>query len=289
MIRDELNTGFRWYDDIEKQSRYKDSCKAVCDYKRLTPLHKILPFQIYIPASLTEVYTWYIRIACDDSLAFDLTPYFSFLQVWTIDGTDRIIYEGNNIPELIDLPCGDYYCEIETNNGTFFSEVFTSQDISDPAFSQIDFPLFTVWRFYDNQLKENRFKKYCEAICDQYLLSGNDALIPFMFRKPHTVGNVVNSWILRSLDGTCTTLLDTSKIHITLRDGFDYVYYLGDALSGLPCGVYECVITVNNIAYYSEPINIINTISSNGSDTNYLLQENGDPILLETTEIILLE
>jgi hypothetical protein len=46
MIFDELNTGFRWYDSLDKQTRFKEYCSTLCDYALMSPCNDVLPFQI---------------------------------------------------------------------------------------------------------------------------------------------------------------------------------------------------------------------------------------------------
>lgn len=298
MIRDELNTGFRWYDDIDKQSRYKDYCAAVCEYKRLTPLNAILPFQFNTRDTPVTISGWDIFCAEDDQLYVDLGGSIgSKLSIVTLNGEDHIIYSGAAIASL-SLPCGSYYSRIITSTGNFYSEVFYCEDITDTTFAQMNFPLFTAWRWYDDPLKANRYRTNCEDICPSYVLLGNDALLPFMFRKLYDGippdEEIVDSWILEDLDGECNTLLDTSLIRIVQVTTYTpytyhYVYYLGEALSGLPCGTYQSILTISGVPYYSEPITILSTLSTNNPDSNYLLQETGNKILQQNGFGILLE
>ena len=46
MIYNELNTGFRWYDSLDKQTRFKEYCSQLCDYGLMAPCNDMLPFQI---------------------------------------------------------------------------------------------------------------------------------------------------------------------------------------------------------------------------------------------------
>lgn len=290
----EIKTPFPWYDDIDKQNRYKTACGASCDFKLLTPLNSIPPFEIRTGEDSVEVTSWKVYCSEDGSLADDITGQAVIagkIVVTTKDNQDYLTYDGSaltetgpNVPALI-LSCGTYYSVIETNVGTFYSELFYVEDFDDPEFSQIDFPLFTPWRWYDNQEKQNRYKGACEASCNFYLLSGNDALPPFMFRKP-SMSNVINSWVLRSLDGSCEHNLDTSPLQLAALDGKDYVYYNGDDIDDLPCGTFESIITINGIEYFSEIIKITNDFN-NGSF--YILQEDGDYLLQETDDKLIQE
>lgn len=61
MIYNELNTGFRWYDSIDKQTRFKEYCENLCTYGLLNPCNDLLPFQIKsssfgVPTSWNLVY-----------------------------------------------------------------------------------------------------------------------------------------------------------------------------------------------------------------------------------------
>jgi hypothetical protein len=295
MIEAPIKTAFPWYDDIDKQNRYKSNCASLCDFKLLTPLNTIPPFEIRTGENLIEVTSW--KVYCiDGSLADDITAQATIagrVVVTTVDGQDYLTYNGTpleggvpSVPALI-LSCGTYYSVIETNETTYYSELFYCEDFEDPAFVQSDFPLFTPWRWYDDQQKQSRYKGACEANCNFYLLTGNDALLPFMFRKP-SVSNTINSWVLRDLDGTCEHNLDTSVLNITVKGLYDYIYYNGEDIEDLPCGTYESIITINGTPYYSELIKITSDFSSNGTEF-YLLQEDGFKILQETNFGILLE
>lgn len=287
MINDEIKTGFRWYDDPDKQIKNRNYCQAACDFKRLTPLNTVPNFQIRTTdTSLVGFPSWKIYCAEDDQEYLDITSKTGNLSAHSDEGFVYVIYNGASLS--ITLPCGSFYMVLETTNETYYSEVFyTSADVTDTSFSQMDFPLFTAWRWYNDQDKQNRYKGYCENLCDFYRICGDDALLPFMFRKS-SVSNTINSWVLRDLDGTCEHNLVPAVIHINVKDGYDYIFYNGDAIADLPCGKWESILTINGVPYYSELIWIVDTINSN-TDTDFLLQETGDMLLLETGFGILLE
>lgn len=46
MIFDELHTGFRWYDSLSKQTRFKEYCESLCKFGLISPCDDVLPFQI---------------------------------------------------------------------------------------------------------------------------------------------------------------------------------------------------------------------------------------------------
>jgi hypothetical protein len=46
MIYNELKTGFRWYDALDKQNRFKEYCENACTYALISPCNDLLPFQI---------------------------------------------------------------------------------------------------------------------------------------------------------------------------------------------------------------------------------------------------
>ena len=71
MINDELKSLFRWYDDINKQNRYKGYCKNLCDYRLITPTTNILPFQIRTsnPEGFAlSITSW--KIYCEDGTLY---------------------------------------------------------------------------------------------------------------------------------------------------------------------------------------------------------------------------
>lgn len=292
MISPEIKTPFRWYSDIEYQNRYKDHCIAACNFKLLTPLNSILPFQIRTTDnSMVGVLALEIYCAESDELYLDITSAIT-ISTDAYDGFVYVTYLGGSFS--LSLPCGSYYMRIETDsadeNEIYYSEVFYVEDFSNPSFSQMDFPLKTIWRWYDNQDKQSRNFSACESACEYYLLSGNDALLPFMFRKPHSVSNTINSWVLRDINETCDHTLD-SNLYISIYldvDGYDYVVYDGASISDIPCGTFQSVMTINGVEYYSEIIKVVDTITNN-TDSIYILQETGDLLLQQSGSGLLIE
>lgn len=296
MIAEPIKTAFPWYDDILKQNRYKEQCVSSCNYKLLTPINTIPPFEIRTNEYGISFVSWKIFCAEDDTEIIDISTHITIgnaIEIVTIAGQDYIVYSGAALTETFFAPalileCGTYYSVLETNEASYYSELFSVENgVIDVDFNQTVFPLYTPWGWYDNQEKQNRYKEQCLANCDFCLLTGNDALLPFMFRKP-SMSNVINSWVLRSLDGVCEHNLDTSPLNIAVFGVYDYVYYNGTDIDNLPCGTFESIITINGLNYYSEIIKITNDISSNG-DQFYILQENGAKILQENSFGILQE
>lgn len=290
MLHDELKISLPFYDDINKQTRYRAHCLSVCEYKNIWPEYTLPPFQIrFEPFSVGDVNTWYIRCADDDSLAADLSPYKSAISASpALTEAWYHYYAGTGIP--FSLPCGDYYYEVEVKgvfNSTpytkYYSEVFTVvSGLNDIAFTQSDPPLFSLWRWYDSQDKTTANQAHCAAVCEYFLLCGVDALLPFQFRFEATLpGSYAIEWTLVGLDDTCYQGLDHLLLTVSSADGYNYVTYDGQGFrSDLPCGYYYSKIVIDGqYTFYSEPIYIHTDV--NTPITNYILQQNGSIILLE--------
>lgn len=70
--------------------------------------------------------------------------------------------------------------------------------------------LNNAFRWYDSIDKQNRFKEYCENICDFDLLSTCDDLLPFQIKADYDF--VATSWKLKYLDGTMEVPVITPSV-----------------------------------------------------------------------------
>jgi hypothetical protein len=282
MINDELHTGFRWYDNILKQNRYKSYCGA-CDFKLISPCNKLLPF-IIITYTIPTSWKIYTK---EGVSVLDISSCLSEIgQITTAIGNKYLEYKGTNLSCVYSLDCGYYYSVLSDGDNSLYSEVFYVSPMLEPPLVQIDFPLPVVWPWYNNQLKQNRFKAQCLNHCDYYTISGKTVLPSFQFRRPH-VANPVIYWALRSLDGTCEIILDTSLLIITTIGGYDYIEYDQVPISNLECGVFESIISDGIALYYSELVKIVDSDAL--IPTNFILQESGYRLLQEDLGRLILE
>jgi len=280
MIFDELKTSFRFYDDLEKQNRYKENCLAVCEYKTPCPENTILPFQIrtgYDP-SLSFLH-WYIKCENDDAIATDLFAFSGSIVITSSGDYSYISYLGG--PLGIEFPCGSYYLHIVLDSAggelNFYSETFNVvTGLLDPTFSQTLFSLPSVWKWYASE--DSIIENYspCDKLCAYTIKSGNDALIPFQYKV--AAATAVTNWTL--VNDECTFVLDHTLLSIQTVGSVKNIIYSGDLID-LPCGTFYSEMVIDGVTHYSEPINISNTFETAG--TNYILQETGDLLLQENT------
>lgn len=286
LIHEELNLPFRWYDDVLKQNRYNTYCQQSCKFKLITPCDRFLPFQIKTPEGVFPLVQW-IVYDIDGVQVLDLSACIaSHLEVKTVNGTDYIIFEDQSLLNCgFNLECGSYYSMINDGVSYFYSEIFEVVHFSEVLTSQVIFQPHLPWRWYDDQEKQNRFKTNCAQNCDFYLLSSNERLLPFQFRR-ESAPDGVDSFYLRDIsDNSCGFTLEPSLVQIYQIGEYDYFIYDGVAISDLPCGIYEAVIISGGQTFYSEIIKIIDAVN----EGNFLLQEDGYKILQENTDGILLE
>lgn len=305
MINPGLKLPFAWYTDIDMQNRYKENCSAICDFKLVSPVNKFLPFQIrtdLIPAHGILITHWRLMCAQDNSLYRDLTPIIGQLDVYVLDDVVYLIYD-NEADLTADMDCGSYYLEIETSDtenfpnpaATFYSEVFVATDFTETLDTE-QLPLFTAWRWYDNIDKQTRYKGNCSATCDYYLISGNDALLPFQLKTELQVLDI-DEFKLVAVDGSCERLLDTTMIHEEVFGSITYLIYYGDLIADLECGSFYGVISATvtdgidifQQEFYSELIKLVQITEVDPTSEDYLLQETGFKILQETGFGLLLE
>lgn len=120
----------RFYDSLDKQTRYKTNCETGCTYYAIVN-HKEFPtFQIKVPLTFTGV-TVSKLIKEDGTCEFDL-DYTDVLNISTFNDYKLVVSDGNNVANtdyvsetgLDSLPCGKYYWYITDGTSEFFSEVF---------------------------------------------------------------------------------------------------------------------------------------------------------------------
>ena len=429
MIFDELHTGFRWYDSLDKQTRFKEYCSALCDYGLMSPCNDILPFQIrtdsfsaptswllkyldgeqlvptvtpavdpasktwgitsstgmsnfqlfnttsgktigntqwntdldttlaalavsvntatqdgalingsypFITSSLgfaasydsgtniftltppigsgatyngitffmavnaTTVFVGGIQIATFSggvdavttwslSDTIDLEDCLPFINQYTIGAFDYLQYNGGDLTGCmgVAMECGKWYSQISDGTHTVFSEVFEVLPLTDIDFAQSKLPNFSAWRWYDSKAKQTRYKEYCSAACDFYLLTGNDKLLPFQISNPDGGVPIIQSWKLISIDEDCEYDLPIADLAIVQTVSHGYrIIYTGDLIS-LPCGKFYSVINDNIEVWYSELIRITDEIVI--AEEYYILLETGSKMLQENLDGLLLE
>jgi hypothetical protein len=284
MIFDELNTSFRFYDDLDKQNRYKENCASVCEYKLLSPIDTILPFQFkvgYEPSlSLSSAY---VRCEEDDSIVVDISVYLSL----NFNSTTSFIYVTGEELSLKDaIPCGSYYLHLvlssDSGEYNYYSEIFISTDLvaSITPFAQSIFSLPCAWKWYNNVNKLIQNSSPCDKLCVYSIVCGNDALIPFQYKVSSATS--VTNWSLVNED--CSFILDASLLEIQTVGSVKNIIYKGDLID-LPCGTFYSEMVIDGVTHYSEPIKITNDFQT--ASTNYILQETGDLLLQENNSGLL--
>jgi len=279
MIFDELKTAFRFYDDLDKQNRYKENCKQVCEYRLLCPIDTVLPFQFsvgYDPSlSLNSAY---IKCSDNDSIIFNATIYITI----DINSEGDFTYIiGSQLVLKDAIPCGSYYIHIildsDSGEQNFYSEIFTVIDgLEDPTFAQSLFSLPSVWKWYSSEEKLIENYSPCDKLCAYTIKCGNDALIPFQYKV--AAATTISNWNL--FNDECTFVLDESLLTIQIVGSVKNIIYSGDLID-LPCGTFYSEMVIDGVSHFSEPIYISNNFETSG--TNYILQETGDLLLQENT------
>lgn len=263
---------WKWYDNQQKQTRFKGECEQNCNFYLTTSTNRLLPFQFRREKSGFGISSF--RLQGIDDPSCGITLEVGSIEIKTIGNYDYFIYPGATI---VGLSCGIYEAVMTSGGIDYYSELINLKEFSEVTFAQELFQSFLPWRFYDNCEKANRYKGQCEQNCNFYLLSTTERLLPFQFRRV-TSGFTIDSFYLRSIDdNSCGVTLEPSSIEITTVNGFDYFIYNPADIDTLSCGVYEAVIISGGITYCSEPINL-----KEGLAGGFLLQETGDYILQET-------
>lgn len=202
----------------------------------------------------------------------DISDCIDLLNVYTINGINYIQYNGGGLTGcmVVQMDCGKWYSEISDGGNTIYSEVFEVLPITDIAFVQSKLPLFTGWRFLDEENKQTRYKEYCSAICPYYLISPNNLLPPFQIKASSSAIGIM-AWKLVSVDGDCEILLDTSLPDVVTVIGSKRIIYSGSAVDVL-CGKYYSVLFDGCDTWYSE---LIEFVDMDVDETGFLQTDDG--------------
>jgi hypothetical protein len=153
-LYNELPLVFPWYDNLQKQNRFKENADRAGIYGLLTPSNGLLPFQIlrFLPITSATISSWQIFDLSGNLIASLFTG--SFIQ---IDLSDRkyFLYAGQAV-NLSDgttpfsLAPGYYYSKILFADSTaFYSEVFLVPDCTFTVTAASKFLKIQFWNDSD--------------------------------------------------------------------------------------------------------------------------------------------
>jgi len=127
-----LFSAFRFYDDVDKQTRYKSYCESACNFYLIADKSRLLPF-MFRASSIGNIQSFKL-IGVDDGCENDLP--IILLQQATYLGYDYVFYNGDDIS---DLPCGKFYVQVCDETQCWYSELINLVDMS--AVSEVDYLL----------------------------------------------------------------------------------------------------------------------------------------------------
>lgn len=263
MIFNELNTGFRWYDNVDKQTRFKEQCSAVCEYGLIAPCNDLLPFQIKLDSFGTPT-SWLLKYLDGEMLVPTVTPSVDPCTSWAItnsvgagsvniyDSVTNLIYASADFTTSLDNTMDILVTSASTNTslGTIFTGFGATFNNSAGWVVSWDVPTQTL--------------TLCAPVGSGDIYNGN------------TVRFAVNggTWggdagVLNTISGgvdssTSYAMSDTIDITTCLPflnqytiDGFDYLQYNGLDITGcllvqMECGKWYSQITDGTNTVYSE-------------------------------------
>lgn len=118
-----LFTALRFYDSIDKQTRYKSYCESACNYYLKGSNTSLIPF-MFRDEVIGEIQTFTL-VGIDGCELIIPTIY---IQVNTLEDYDYVYYNGD---EISNLPCGKFYIRIEDDLGnSWYSELFELINVS---------------------------------------------------------------------------------------------------------------------------------------------------------------
>jgi hypothetical protein len=125
--------------------------------------------------------------------------------------------------------------------------------------------LKTPFPFYDNISKQYRFREECESTCKYKLITPNNTVLPFQFKKNHTIVDSILSFEVMNLDDSRAYAFSNNINLLSLINlgGFDYITFKGEALNfaynngqvgsvDMCKGFYYIKITTMTGSYFSE-------------------------------------
>lgn len=114
----------------------------------------------------------------------------------------------------------------------------------------------TAFPFYDKLEKQARYNDNCDGTCDYKLITPNNALLPFQFKRLLN-SDTISGWEI--MDANNSTIINASTaraaIHTVTVGQEKYYYYDGSPFASITMlpGFYYSVVTFNNgIKFYSE-------------------------------------
>lgn len=117
---------FPFYDAKNKQARFNSACTGGSDFVLYSPFNRFLPFQITKPAD-GQLIDCFKVFDLADNLIYKIEPEDVNYQMYTNGVSDFVFYYGGIIQNMSLPLCAQYYLQI----GSYFSEVFTTADVSD--------------------------------------------------------------------------------------------------------------------------------------------------------------
>lgn len=116
---------FRWADNIEKRNRLRLECfdeMQACQYKLLTPMDRLLPFQFTRPFSVLGITSWEVYNLDGTVAATYGSTDRALLTIGSGETFDTITYNGDALTQSLDQ--GFYYSKIVTDGHAYYSEDF---------------------------------------------------------------------------------------------------------------------------------------------------------------------
>lgn len=130
-----LPIAFPFYQDVKSQEIYKENLESNLFYKLITPLDRLLPFQIEMPVDKPNPTKWEILVYDEDGsyVAFNLIPSLPLIKIYTFADRKIAVYDGQQlikqfkagITRPLDMSCGYYYTKITFADGSYYvSDIF---------------------------------------------------------------------------------------------------------------------------------------------------------------------
>lgn len=118
-----LFTPLRFYDALDKQTRYRSNCESACNFYQLSDNTR-LPTFMFRASSIGTIQEFKV-IGVDDECELDIE--ITNINIVSYLGYEYAYYSGDSIDNL---PCGKFYIRISDETQTWYSELFELVDMS---------------------------------------------------------------------------------------------------------------------------------------------------------------
>lgn len=229
MLFTELPIVFPWYPNVLQQNRYREHAGELCDFRLITPVDALLPWEFRKPLGAQVPTSWRIYTSADDFVV-DISASIPMLNMRRAGGWEYWYYGGEQLMHstgTMELGQNFYYSVLTfPDDVTYYSELFFVQSLQNGGFrvaddGNIPFMKIEWWNdsdirpiFYNNRPVTGTKPVFRNVLyVDTFISSsapevtvdgtrdGYDQVVPTFFKAviPYRVAMLVPDYLKRAL------------------------------------------------------------------------------------------